>query len=205
MRADVLVEILKALPQIQMVINRKRLWMRIETERAQATSKPRHFQVKLFRMAAFRGAKVPEHREAGIDRVYKPETRDFLRRESCHTAASAARAGKCRALFVQNSNQAPGDHHQALTCGDLQTGRDEPGIVKKMSSPIAHDAGNRKAHHSLASFHVKQESNIFPSKMHRTVVPAGIVVLQASDFGGQSDMVVLCLRFHEAIGPVRLP
>src|SRR6266436_4365806 len=98
MRADMLVEILKTLPQIQVVIDGKSLGVGVETKRAQTSAKSGHLQIKLFRVAAFRRAKMPQHREAGIDRVHKPETRDFLRGEFCHATPAAACAGKRRAL-----------------------------------------------------------------------------------------------------------
>src|SRR6266481_9497824 len=136
---------------------------------------------------------MSQHGKAGINRMHEPKARDFLRRESCHATTAAACARKRSALFVQNSNQTPGDHHQALAGGDLQARRYEPRIVKKMSRAIAHDAGNGETHHSFPGFHVEEETNVFASPVHGTVVPPAIVVLQALYLRSESQLFMFRL------------
>src|SRR4029077_4656281 len=156
-------------------------------------------------MASFRRAKMPQHGKAGIDGMHEPEGRDFLRGKSGHAAPSAPRAGKSGALFVQGSNQPPGDHHQSFARGDLQAGRYEAWVVKKMSRAIPDDARDGKANHSLSGLSLKKESNVLASQVNGTVIPACIVVVQASHFGRKSEVILLGLRFHDAIRSVRLP
>src|SRR5215471_3823752 len=104
MLADVLIELLKTLAEIQVVINGQGLRVRIEPEGAKASSKPHHLEIELFRMAALGVAKMAKDGEAGVDRVHKPKGSDFLRRKSGHASCATASAGKRRALFVKDAD-----------------------------------------------------------------------------------------------------
>src|ERR1700682_4838256 len=160
MSADMFIQTLEAWAEVQMVIARQRLRMRVQPERAQASGKTRHFEIKLLWMTALGQTKMAEDGEAGIDGVHEPEARDLLGREPRHAARTTAGARKRRAFFVQDSNKPPGDHHKTLTGADLQAGGDKSRVVEKMSGTISDNASDRKAHHAGAVFKVEEKSQV---------------------------------------------
>src|ERR1700675_4364192 len=96
-------------------------------------------------MASLGHAEVPQNRETLVDRMHKPETRDFFGRVSCAALrGSSTSPRKRRTLFIQDIHQSSSDDQQPLTRAYLQTRRNKTRIEDETPRAIAENSRDRQ-------------------------------------------------------------